>query len=287
MAGELYKRGISQPLLKCLNAEEAREVMDEVHEGVCGNHIGGRALAAKIVRIGYFWPTMKRDCIAKVKACDKCQKHEAISTKPAELLHSMEVSWPFQRWGLDILGPFLVAPGQHYFSSVEHPQTNGQAEAANRVILQAIKRKLNNAKGETPFKLVYGSEALIPVEVGTPTIRSELYDEQNNTLIRSAELDLVEEDKDIAAIKQRAMKQLAARRHNSKVIPRAFSEDDLVLRRTEDARRPPSHGKLAANWEGPFRIAKVLGMGAYQLQTLQGSPVSGNWNVSSLKMYRS
>ncbi|XP_072064512.1 uncharacterized protein [Arachis hypogaea] len=209
--GELYKRGISQPLLKCLNTEEAREVMDEVHEGVCGNHIGGRALAAKIVRTGYFWPTMKRDCITKVKTCDKCQKHEVVSTKPAEVLHSME----------------------HHFSSVEHPQTNGQAEAANRVILQAIKRKLDNAKGEwaelipevlwsynttiqtntgeTPFKLVYGTEALIPVEVGAPTIRTELYDEQHNTHIRNAELDLVEEDRDIAAIKQRTMKELAVR----------------------------------------------------------------------------
>ncbi|XP_025678326.1 uncharacterized protein [Arachis hypogaea] len=41
IAGELYKRGFSQPLLKCLNKDESQEVMDEVHEGVCGNHIRG------------------------------------------------------------------------------------------------------------------------------------------------------------------------------------------------------------------------------------------------------
>ncbi|XP_016164614.1 uncharacterized protein LOC107607148 [Arachis ipaensis] len=282
IGGELYRRGISQPLLKCLNTEEAREVMDEVHEGICGNHIGGRALAAKIVRTGYYWPTMKRDCITKVKKCDKCQKHEAISTKPAEVLHSREVaglsidgglifSAHFQqrqdRFGIpkeiisdngrhftdNKLGSFLKKFNiQHHFSSVEHPQSNGQAETANRIILQAMKRKLDNAKGEwaelipeilwsynttiqtttgeTPFKLVYGSEALIPVEVGTPTIRTELYDEQYNTRIRSTELDLVEEDIDIAAIKQRAMKQLAERKHSRKVIPRTFTKDDLVLR---------------------------------------------------------
>ncbi|XP_072071625.1 uncharacterized protein [Arachis hypogaea] len=116
IAGELYRRSFSQPLLKCLNKDEAKEVMDEVHEGVCGNHIGGRALAAKIIRTEYYWPTMKRDCITKVKTCDKCQKHAAISTKSAEVLHSME--------------------------------ENGQAEAANQVILQAIKKKLDNVKGE-------------------------------------------------------------------------------------------------------------------------------------------
>ncbi|XP_015959264.1 uncharacterized protein LOC107483157 [Arachis duranensis] len=295
ITGELYRRGFSQPLLKCLSKDDAREVMDEVHEGVCGNHIKGRALATKIARTGYYWPTMKRDCIAKVQACNKCQKHEVISTKPAEVLHSMEVSWPFNRWGLDILGPFPIA--------------SGQAEAANRVVLQAIKRKLDNAKGEwaelipkilwsynitvhnttgeTPFKLVCGSEALIPVEIGVPTLRAKLYNEQQNISARNIELDLAEEDRKIAAIKQKAQKKLAERKHNKRVVPRTFMEDDLVLRRTEESRRPPAHGKVAANWEGPFRVAKVLGMGAYQLQTLQGNTIPGNWNISSLKMYRS
>ncbi|XP_072064215.1 uncharacterized protein [Arachis hypogaea] len=216
---------------------------------------------------------MKRDFITKVKICDNCQKHATISIKLAEVLHSME------------------------------------AEAANRVILQAIKKKINNAKGEwteliseilwsynttvqsttgeTPFKVVYGSEALIPVEVGISILRTELYDEQYNINTRNAELDLVEEDREIAAIRQRAKKQLAERKHNKRVMPRTFIEGDLVLGRTEEARRPPSHGKLAANWEGPFRVVKVLEMGDYQLQTLQGSPVSGNWNISSLKLYRS
>ncbi|XP_072076525.1 uncharacterized protein [Arachis hypogaea] len=141
--------------------------------------------------------------------------------------------------------------------------------------------------GETPFKLVYGSEALIHVEVGVPTLRTELYNDQHNINARNAELDLTEEDREIATVKQRAKKEIAERKHNARVVPRTFTEGDLVLRRTDEARRPPSHGKLAANWEGPFRVVKVLGMGAYQLQALQGNPIPGNWNISSLKMYRS
>ncbi|XP_072084333.1 uncharacterized protein [Arachis hypogaea] len=234
IAGELYKRGFSHLLLKCLDKNEANEVMNEVHKGVCGNHIGGLALAAKIIRTGYYWPTMKRDCITKVKTYDNCQKHAAISMKPAEVMHNMEVSWPFYRWGLDILGPFPIAPGQ-------------------------------STTGETPFKLVYRSEALIPIEVGIPTLRTKLYNQQRNINITNAELDLAEEDRDIAAIKQRATKQLIERRHNKKVVSRTFNVGDLVLRRTEKARQPPSHGKLTANWECLFRISKVLGMGAYQL----------------------
>ncbi|XP_057760122.1 uncharacterized protein LOC130980459 [Arachis stenosperma] len=259
IGGKLYRRGFSQPLLKCLSKDEAKEAMDKVHEGVCGNHIRGRALAAKIVRTGYYWPTIKKDCIAKVKACDNCQKHAAISTRPAELLHSMEVSWPFYRWGLDILGPFPIAPGQEkfllvvvdYFSKWIEAQplakiTAEKAEAANRVVLQAIKKKLNDAKGEwaelipeilwgynttiqtttgeTPFKLVYGSEALIPIEVGIPTPRTELYNEQHNLHARNTELDLAEETRELAAIRQRAIKQITEKKHNKRVSPRAFTE---------------------------------------------------------------
>ncbi|XP_072078171.1 uncharacterized protein [Arachis hypogaea] len=243
--------------------------MDEVHEGMCGNHIGGRALAAKIVRTGYYWPTIKRDCITKVKTCDKCQKHAAISTKPAEVLHSMEVSWPFYRWGLDILGPFPVASGQAIKKSLD----NAKGEWAELIpeVLWSYNTTVQTTTGETPFKLVYGSEALIPVEVEISTLRAELYDEQHNTNAKHAELDLADEDGKIAAIKQRAQKQLAERKHNKKVVPRTFEEGNLVLRWTEEARRPPSHGKLAANWEGPFRVSKVLRMGAYQLQTLHGN----------------
>ncbi|XP_015949088.1 uncharacterized protein LOC107474020 [Arachis duranensis] len=174
--------------------------MAETHEGVCENHIGGRALAAKILRTGYYWPTIKRDCISKVKACDNCQKHATLSETPAEELHTIEVSWPFDRWGLDILGLFPKAPGQ--IRSVEHPQTNGQVESANRIILQGLKKKLSEAKGEwadlipeilwsyntsiqsaigeTPFKLVYGAKALIPIEISVPTLRTDLYDQSNN-----------------------------------------------------------------------------------------------------------
>ena len=59
--GTLYKRGFFTPILKCIAGGDADYVMREVHEGVCGNHIGARALAGKVLRQGYYWPTMLRD----------------------------------------------------------------------------------------------------------------------------------------------------------------------------------------------------------------------------------
>ena len=54
----LYKRGFSMPYLKCVNEEEARYILEEIHGGICGDHVGPRSLVNKVVRTGYFWPTM-------------------------------------------------------------------------------------------------------------------------------------------------------------------------------------------------------------------------------------
>ena len=57
----LYKKGFSCPYLRCLVPEEAKYVIREVHEGICGNHLGARSLVHKLIRAGYYWPTMQKD----------------------------------------------------------------------------------------------------------------------------------------------------------------------------------------------------------------------------------
>ena len=54
----LYKRGFSRSYLRCLSPEEADYVMKEVYEGLCGNHLGSWSLVHKLVKAGYYWPTM-------------------------------------------------------------------------------------------------------------------------------------------------------------------------------------------------------------------------------------
>ena len=109
--GTLYKRGFSTPILKYVGKEDANYVLKEVYEGICGNHIGARSLAAKTPRQGYYWPTMLKDTTELVKKCKICQEHARISHLPSELLTSITSPWPFQQWGLDILGPLPIAKG--------------------------------------------------------------------------------------------------------------------------------------------------------------------------------
>ena len=69
----LYKRGFSQFYLRCLAPDKANYVLREVHEGACDNHLRARSLVHKVVRVGYYWPTIQTDAKAYVKVCDQCQ----------------------------------------------------------------------------------------------------------------------------------------------------------------------------------------------------------------------
>ncbi|RDX96131.1 Retrovirus-related Pol polyprotein, partial [Mucuna pruriens] len=193
---QLYRRGFSFPLLRCLEEEESSYVLKEVHEGAYGTHIGGRALASKIARAGYYWPTMKKDCMDYVKKCDKCQRFAEGHKAPPENLHHVTSPWPFFKWGFGIPAEIVFDNGTQFaskgtadfckglkikqvFTSVEHPQSNGQAEAANKVILRGLRKRLEEGKGrwaeelpqvlwsyhttshsttnETPFRLTFGT----------------------------------------------------------------------------------------------------------------------------------
>ena len=87
--GTLYKRGFSTPIMKCIGKEDANYILREVHEGICGNHIGARTLSGKTLRQGYYWPTMFKDTIELVRKCKACQKHAKISHLPSEPVTSV------------------------------------------------------------------------------------------------------------------------------------------------------------------------------------------------------
>jgi hypothetical protein len=70
----LYKKGISQPMLKCITEAEGIELLREVHWGICGSHLGPRALAAKFIRQGFYWPAIVCMTNWVTHSCEACQK---------------------------------------------------------------------------------------------------------------------------------------------------------------------------------------------------------------------
>ncbi|XP_021839331.1 uncharacterized protein [Spinacia oleracea] len=109
--GVLYKKSFSIPLLRCVTPENGKEILDDLHQGLCSSHIGGRALAEKALRTGYYWPTLREDALAMVQKCDKCQRFAHLIHRLSHPLTSIMSPIPFAKWGMDLLGPYTAAPG--------------------------------------------------------------------------------------------------------------------------------------------------------------------------------
>ncbi|GAU10211.1 hypothetical protein TSUD_423210, partial [Trifolium subterraneum] len=86
---KLYRRGFSIPLLKCADEATSDYILREIHKGVNSQHLGGRSLARKALRAGYYWPTMQQDAKEHVKKCDKCQRHGDMHLAPPHELKSL------------------------------------------------------------------------------------------------------------------------------------------------------------------------------------------------------
>src|ERR1044071_8198016 len=254
--GILYRRSYLGPLLRCVDSAEATYLIKDIHKGSCRLHAGPRMVVAKLMNAGYYWPEMHMDAVAELRKCKSCQRHAPGTLRPKNNLIPVTAAWPFQKWAIDLVGPFPTAPGnvkylvvaidyftkwveakplasidgksikkfiwefiicrfglpmeivsdngtqfadQHLqewlssmnvkqiFTSVAHPQGNGQVECANRSIVEGIKTRLGTKRtgwvdelphvlwadrtlsktsnGETPFSLMYGTEAEIPAEM--------------------------------------------------------------------------------------------------------------------------
>jgi hypothetical protein len=127
-------------LLKCLPNEDADYVLREVHHGVCGNHSGAKALANKVVRAGYYWPTMSKDATELVRGCNACQRFCRIPRSSPEYLHSITSPWPFAKWGVDIVGPLPVGKGNKKFVlvAVDYFTKWAEAEALTTITTENV-----------------------------------------------------------------------------------------------------------------------------------------------------
>ncbi|VFQ81448.1 unnamed protein product [Cuscuta campestris] len=151
-------------------------------------------------------------------------------------------------------------------------------------IIWAFRVTPRRAHGETPFSLTYGCEARMPIEAEFPTFRESNYQPQQNEEDHLAELNLVEERRMTGEVKMSTYQQVVKKYHDNKVGPRYFQVGDEVLRRRE-ASRPGDGGKLAKNWEGPYRVRAIIRPGTYRLETLDGVPVERTWNSHHLRKF--
>jgi hypothetical protein len=109
--GELYKRAASGILQRYVPIPQWRELLRDIHAGVCGHHATPRTLVSNAFRQGFYWPTAVADASEIVHTCEGCQFYARKTNLPAHVLQTIPVTWSFAVWGLDIVGPLRKAPG--------------------------------------------------------------------------------------------------------------------------------------------------------------------------------
>jgi hypothetical protein len=109
--GELYKRAASGVLQRCMPIPQGRDLLRDIHAGVCGHHAAPRTLVGNAFCQGFYWPTAVVDASEIVRTCEGCQFYARKTNLPAHALQTIPVIWPFAVWGLDIVGPLRKAPG--------------------------------------------------------------------------------------------------------------------------------------------------------------------------------
>ncbi|GJV94366.1 reverse transcriptase domain-containing protein [Tanacetum coccineum] len=217
----LYKKSFLGPWLRCVGPLQANYVLREIHEGSCSMHSGPRSVVAKALRFttpcqgthrkanAYYSHGILQAGIDIAGPFSRKAPKEDKFGLPGEIVSDNGKQFrdnPFKDWceKLSI---------RQCFASVKHPQTNGLVERANRSLGEGIKARLGeknknwveeishvlwahrtmikSSNGETPFSLTYGTEAVIPVEIGMPTLRT-------------AEVDMIKNNEDLTFWKRKS-----------------------------------------------------------------------------------
>jgi hypothetical protein len=136
--------------------------------------------------------------------------------------------------------------------------------------------------GNTPFFMVYGSEAVLPADLifGAPRLTFKSIAEAEAT--RLEDIDVLEEERLNTIIQSVRYQQTLRRYHDKAVRHRSFAVGDLVLRRilTGEGRH-----KLSPLWEEPFIVSKVTRPGSYRLTQMDGTEVGNSWNIEHLRKF--
>ena len=92
---KLYKRSFSGPYLFCVHLEASELILEELHEGICGSHTGGRSLSYRVITQGYWWLNMQKEAHKYVKKCDQCQRFAPNIHQQRGILNPLSSPWLF------------------------------------------------------------------------------------------------------------------------------------------------------------------------------------------------
>ncbi|XP_075666671.1 uncharacterized protein LOC142636359 [Castanea sativa] len=284
----LYKRSFSGPYLLCVHPEAVEPLLEELHEGIYGSRTEGRfvlnihQLGGVLNPLSSPWPFAQwdLDIVGPFPRAVENQRWLLVGTNY------------FTKWvKVEPLSNIRdLDAKKNKYSTPAYPQGNVQTEAINKIIVNELKKRLDKAMGrwveelphilwtyrttlcqltgETTFSMTYGTKAVISLETGFPTLRTSMFTPNNNDMLLERSLGLVDERREAAIVQLAYYQQKLKRGYDTKVRERPLTLGDLVLRKVVGTAKKPSWRKLGPNWEGPYRITSIAGIGAYFLEDL-------------------
>jgi cell wall assembly regulator SMI1 len=196
-------------------------------------------------------------------------------------------------------------------SSPYYAQANGQAESSNKTLIKLMKKKIeenprrwhevlsealwahriskHGATKVNPFELVYGQEAVLPVEVNLDVYRLDKQNDLSAIVYHDLMMDNIDE---VTDVRLKALKEIekdkarVSKAYNKKIKSKSFQVGELVWKTILSiGSKSNQFGKWSPNWESPYKVIKVIFDNSYLLETLQGECLNRAFNGRYLKKY--
>lgn len=372
---QLFRRNIKNPIepLRVIKTTELESVLHNLHENILSGHFGIEATYNR-ARSRYYWPNLYKTIAKYIKSCDTCQRQGAPVQH--EEMHPIPIGKPFDRVGIDIIGPLTVTTSgnryivvateyltkwpeakaikdtkaitiakfiyeeiicrhgcpevllsdqgtpfcnelvdslcqlmqiKHRLSSAYHPQTNGLTERFNKTLcttlakyvsdygdtwdtflnasLFAYRTVQNSTTKYTPFKLIYGREAVIPMD-----LQHQILTNKEKTMEKQLQQHIDFITNDLQNLHTNAQQNIGKAQEKQKryydqgIKMEKFNIGDKVL--LYESAKAKVHGdKFREKWTGPYYVHEVNSTGAYKLRTMDGKVLKRNVNTDRLKRY--
>eukprot|EP00253_Pinus_taeda_P025495 PITA_25495 len=218
-------------------------------------HYGGETTAHKILRAGYYWPTLFRDSHPYARKCKICQTAARQERKPVVPLRPVMIYHLFQQWGLDVIGEITPKYSQ------QHKYILMMTDYFTRWTEAIPLSKVNeDEEAILPPNLTLPSLQLSQASRGTP---SALLQKSINQLVRLEEL------RDKARNKSRNHQMIVKRWFDHHLArDKDYQIGELVLKWDKLSEPKGKHTKFQHLWLGPFQVEEKIGQGTYRLKTL-------------------
>ncbi|KRZ81504.1 Retrovirus-related Pol polyprotein from transposon, partial [Trichinella sp. T8] len=285
-------------LLQVIPRQRIPEILAAVHNGQSGAHLGVAKTLAK-VRQRYYWPQQREDVEDWCRACETCAARAVPTKKPQAPMQLQPVGYPFQRVGMDLVGPLEETRNGNRYILVEvcqlfgvaktrttayHPQSDGLVERMNRTLLDllakasidhpddwdahldrvllAYRSSVHHTTGATPSRVIFGREMRLPVDLvyGLPENTPEESVGEYTRRLRQDLEQLYEAVRGKAGREQRRQKFWKDRKAHGPV----YEPGDQVWIQV------PEKTKLGAYWDGPYEVQKKLDWNTYRVKEMKG-----------------